>query len=639
MATLHGHHKPITDIKYSNEGDRLLTASQKDGVVRIWSWGCETNRHSGESIKIDQVRQIYLRMVPPPQCQNSSSEASAPGRRSRSTASKSNLQVNCDIATWTSDDSKVVTSQCCPVSASGSNIVPGSQVVHVWDSMTGYCIITLPSAHTKPCSVLISHPFDPTVMASAGADGFARIWNLNTGNCLFSHENIHRYGSTETPSDRGMHCGYLDGSFSPDGLNLVLTDDKGRITVIDSFPEDVDIYEVDESATKCSIAPLWMQEQYFANDYYELFYDSNGYCIERGSRQPPHLAPGAARCNHTGSAYNITIQDCLRFSPGPSPLSELEVRTNRDKLRLLSYEIRKPGGVLSQNVHGKRPLIEAYPTSNAHIITDGTVPQTLTETQIQSNVAQTSSENTQHSNNRRQLSSRYRWIEDDGGVQDDDGGDEVESDYEEVDNAVVRSDRSPSRTRRSRNNNRQPSARTMRLNNRNESRQLNESDSSDESMEERANNQPTRASARQAASQRIYAQNYEDEGSDGSDIEEMLSANTSPSGEYIKDYTDLGHLFKIPANVEIERKWVTRSSCIEGYTGWKTFAPQAGDSVVYIPRAHADMLDTFPICNNSSTGAPWQSWPTSCNWPVVQCVVKNIRYRFPYHGHLGTKAQ
>jgi hypothetical protein len=95
----------------------------------------------------------------------------------------------------------------------------------------------------------------------------------------------------------------------------------------------------------------------------------------------------------------------------------------------------------------------------------------------------------------------------------------------------------------------------------------------------------------------------------------MLSANTTSGGEFIMDFIDLGHLFKIPfSGGEFERKWVSQSDYIEGYIGCKTHSPQECDSIVYIPKAHSDTLKDFPICNNSSTGAPWKSWQTNSHW-------------------------
>ena len=38
MLQLCGHTKEISDVLWSNRGDRLITASQMDGTVRVWSW-------------------------------------------------------------------------------------------------------------------------------------------------------------------------------------------------------------------------------------------------------------------------------------------------------------------------------------------------------------------------------------------------------------------------------------------------------------------------------------------------------------------------------------------------------------------------------------------------------------------------
>jgi hypothetical protein len=128
-----------------------------------------------------------------------------------------------------------------------------------------------------------------------------------------------------------------------------------------------------------------------------------------------------------------------------------------------------------------------------------------------------------------------------------------------------------------------------------------------ERFEEVINNEPSRTSVRQST-RRSNTQQYNDEDLDGSVIEEMSSANTTSEGESIKDYIDHEHLFKIPFGGELKRKWASQNDYIEGYIGCKTHSSHACDSVVYILKAHSDTLKDFPICNNSSTGAPWKSW-------------------------------
>jgi len=664
LASLHGHHNDITDVKYSKKGDRLITASQKDGVVRIWSWGTEVSKGLDGSVKIDQIRQIFIRMEVPRHLQQQESstttQRSGPTSRRRGcsgTTQKSNILTQCDVANWTSDDSKVVTSQTCVVKATDSDIIPGSHILYIWDSKTGDCLIGLPAAHDKLCPVLFTHPFDSTILVSAGADGSAKIWDLDTGKCTFCHLNVHNYGAIENLGDRGKRCGYLDGSFSRDGLHLVLTDDSGRVTIIDVLGSgESAATEVSQRADNTR-APIWMQEQYFANDYYDLFYDVNGYCIERGSRRPPHLAPEAARCMHTGHACVDSIQASFSGLEGALPLCNDEVNTNRRSIRHESISVRKVGGILAQNVVGKRHLIEARSKGVVLIGSSlSAVPSiSRVHSAISGNTALAGRSPNRGGSRTENMSNNYRWIgfeemeredEDDDQESDDDEYDEgnaandvlddeqeqeQEQDHLDVDDYQPRSGR-----RRRRNHN--SSQRSRRQQNRSSSRRQQNRSSSRRHVDELEGDrriEPTRASSRQSS--RRNDSQYVDL-SDVSDFEEMLSANTSPVGEYAADYTERGHMYKLPKGASVNRKWLTRLNSVLGYTGWKTYCPQVGDKVVYIPRAHAEVLKAFPICESSS-GAPWKSWPKTNPWSMVQCEVKNIRYRFPFSGYFGNRAR
>ena len=652
LASLHGHHNEITDIQYSRLGDRLITASQKDGVVRVWSWGNDTSKGLDGSSKIDHIKQIFIRLEPPQhlieQRTNASSErtGSTSRRRQRNSSSQnSSLHTQCDVATWTADDTKIITSQSCVAKQTDTEIIPGSHLIFVWHSQSGNCLIGLPGAHEKPCPVLSSHPFDSSIIVSAGADGLVKIWDLHAGKCIFSHRNTHEYGALENLADRGKVSGYLDGSFSPDGLHLVLTDDTGRITMIDVLcPEELAENKISALSQRTngtivldddSAAPTWMQEQYFANDYYDLFYDANGYCLEKGSRKPPHLAPEAARCMHTGHAYADPIQLAFSGLDGPMPLSNDVVRMNRLSIRHKSTVVRKQGGILTQNVNGKRHLIEARPKEIALIGGSANYPPSISSGTAVSGLLRRPTN--------RVMSSNYRWIgfeelEREG---DDDDQDSDDEEYQEA-NAATTSvlddepeqesldpdDYQPREGRR-RQRNRNSSQRSRRQQNRRRPRR------EVEELEEVRRHEPTRASSRQIS--RRNDSQYVDL-SDESDIEEMLSANPSPVGEYTTDYTVRGHIYKLPNGASVNRKWLTRVNSVLGYTGWKTYCPQVGDQVVYIPRAHSEILKAFPICESSS-GAPWKSWPKINPWPMVQCEVKNIRHRFPFNGYFGSRAR
>jgi len=704
LATLMGHLNSITDIDYSNAGDRILTASQKDGVVRIWSWGNETApaiNADGQTgrVKFDGIKQIHIRLTNPRAGGRSgftgSSAPSGPSRRrGGSSSDQSNgVGVFCDSAKWTSDDSKIVTSQACPVQEGEAGIVPNSQHLYVWDSRTGQCLLWMPSAHTFGASVLISHPMDPSILVSAGGDGLVNMWDLDTGKTFFTHTNTLNYGPMEPPSIRGKNCAYLDGQFSPDGLSLVLTDDNGRVTVLDTLCSTVSVQTMKASGSSSNNAivvvensndratPFWMKEQYCANDYYEMIYDVHGYCIEKGSGRPPHLAPKSARCTHTGTPYPEEVTEALNQMAGPLPTSEANVRFDRYLVRERALEVRKNGGLLWQNVQGKRTFINVHSVEagrygvkshmasvlrriGATIGGIGDEDDDAGEDDFGTAVAAARASGSPQRQSRsgggranrssssgRALSSNYEWGDYDDLInerplsdedEDDDdyddaprrrnrgrrlnGEDEEDSgsgssDDEDEDVISIGSDddnggrRRSSRRRQSQSRS-QSSRSRRRRNRRNNARSLS------------SPSQPSRASARQQGRERRV---YEDDSESEDEFAEMLSTATNPSGEYVEDYTVLGHVFRLPEGARVphvRRAWVSRLESHLGLCGRKKYAPQVGDSVIYIPKAHYDTLKEYPTGNSASV--PWKSWPQSSAWPVVRCTVKDIRYRFPY---------
>ena len=654
LASLHGHHNEITDIQYSRLGDRLITASQKDGVVRVWSWGNDTSKGLDGSSKIDHIKQIFIRLEPPQhlieQRTNASSErtGSTSRRRQRNSSSQnSSLHTQCDVATWTADDTKIITSQSCVAKQTDTEIIPGSHLIFVWHSQSGNCLIGLPGAHEKPCPVLSSHPFDSSIIVSAGADGLVKIWDLHAGKCIFSHRNTHEYGALENLADRGKVSGYLDGSFSPDGLHLVLTDDTGRITMIDVLcPEELAENKISALSQRTngtifldddSAAPTWMQEQYFANDYYDLFYDASGYCIERGSRLPPHLSPEAARCMHTGHAYADSIQQAFAEIEGPIPLLEAIVSSERDSIHHKSALIRKQNGILARNVAGKRNLIEARATQASHI-GNNLEGSSIARRDHRSSTSPVRRTVEATGSGRRNMSNRYRWIGFEEMERENNDDDDAETDDEEYEEGNRLRDDEPEeehldlddyRPRAERRRNRNQSQRSRRRQSRNHVRR------DVDELEEVIQNEPTRVSARHFSRRIDNQYAYE---SDESAFEEMLTANPSPTDHFKKDYTELGHIYKLPQGGSVNRKWVTREECELGYTGWKTYCPQEGDKIVYISKAHSETLRAFPVCE-TATGAPWKSWPKSAPWPIVVCTVNSIRYRFPYSGYYGSRSR
>ena len=583
LLTLKGHLSPITDLEYSSSGDRILSASQKDGVVRIWSWTVDpasTDQVSGSSVvspsaRNCQVSHIVIKLTNP---NSSRAEERQQGRRRPSRTAGSN--VSCDVAAWLRDDRSIITSQCELAKQTSTEIVPGSQYIFIWDSYTGQCLLGIAGAHTVQCAVVVPHPTEPSLVCSAGADGKAQLWNVETGKCIFAHQNTVEFGPIEA-RDRGQISAYLDGSFSPDGAHLVLTDDAGRVTVLDCAMQ----------VQSPRPYPTWMREQYFANDYYDLLYDPDGYCIERGSEQPPHLAPRGVRCSHSGVSWGEMVNNNFKLLTGPIPVAEYDIWWDRIKRRSrgdLPYQKRvQRGNIVGQYDHATTTLVsasgEAMPPSK---VTSGVAV-----------VAEAAAEEVSASRASPQLSRNWRWrdysdvLMEEGLNNDDD--EQPDSDDDSFEPANVR----------------------------NGAHGGSESDGGADAPEERV---PEGFQPDNRQSSRNRRRRYVDgEPSSDEELVEYMSSNNTPSGPFVSDYDF--HYFRIPQSSRLHRRWLRRNESDSSYNGTKSYVPQVGDSVVYIPRAHHETITNFP-----SLVPPWQSWPDEAVWPVVCCSVRYIRYRFPF---------
>lgn len=590
LLTLKGHLTAITDLKYSYGGDRLLSASQRDGVARIWSWSGDPMVSSdtaanvsspGSGNKNCHVSHITIKLTNPeklPSRENGGSRSN----RQRPARTSAASTISCDVAAWMKDDSKIVTSQSELVKQSSSEIQPGSQYIFVWDSFSGHCLLGIRSAHSKQCPVVLPHPMLSNILCSGGADGLIKLWDIDKGECVLEHKNTVDFGPVEA-RDIGMISGYLDGSFSPDGTEVVLTDDCGRLTVLDC-----------SKASDREGFPSWMREQYFANDYYELLYDQHGYCVERGSERPPHLAPRGVRCSHSGAPWSEQVNGAFKSLTGPLPDPVDRSLWSRLNYRLLSRS------------HQKRPLkrnvVGQYDPESTTMIGEETTKakQVPVATQEAESASAPSSP---------RLSSNWRWrdysdiLREEGqGEEEDPDADDDSFELNDVSNRNALGDEDDDSDVEPTNN-----AGTNRRTNRRE-----------------AEAEPSRHSNRNPRNRR---QNRYAELLDSSDDElvEYMSSNNTPSGPFRSDYET--HFFRITNGSHlISRDWACRYESTSAYMGRKSYSPQVGDEVVYIPRAHFDVLSEFPTI----TSPPWQNWPHEAEWPVVRCCIRSIRYRLPY---------
>jgi len=694
---LTGHLNSITDIAYSHGGDRILTASQKDGVLRIWAWGKEsklnfkTRRGSRQQNNANtHLTQILIRLTDESTATNNQQNIRTQNRRRGGSRNNTNSNsgssnVHCDVAVWSSDDKTVITSQTIPAKVNTNEIVPGSNVIHIWDSFSGMCLLGIFGAHESACPLLAVHPNDSSILASGGADGLIHVWDLDTGKSFFEYKNILKYGTSDN-SILGKNCGFLDGSFSPDGLTLVLTDDSGCITILDTqnrlkrtkssqeksgdsllrlrhdgllLTGEVAMLEDTNSFSNNEFVRLhsWMTEQYFANDYYDLEYDVHGYALERGSGAPPHLAPRASRCNHTGTAVSAQINIGFLKIKGPLPLSESQCRWNRHLIQSnLKLIKRNECEVLERNVAGKKAIsIKQSLGSTQRIYFNPQQDKRSNSTQPPPRPSTTNSERQPVIHTTSSLRSNIRYRDDDDvqeheEVDDNDedfvlpsngnrfieSSSEEEFDEDELVDVDTPNSRRGSGGRRSnlrQNRSNQRLGSSIRNSNSeersNRRRQRRHIGDLREEFVARMPIQASRTSSRSAArNRRTYEESDEDSNVDDQFLmKKNKSHHTLP---YREDYTKVGHFFYLPSGGLVERDWITREESMTSYCGQKPYAPQVGDKVVYIPRAHYDTLNKFPGTNDTT---PWKSFPQNREWSIVQCVIKKIRYRFPYESY------
>lgn len=739
LATLSGHLNAITDLHYSHRGDRILTASQNDGVVRIWSWDnssefevvvhshfhaftTRTTTTTTRAKGLQNVRQVMIRLVPLFDAKagtgtNSTANKTSRSRRtaaSRASNSDSNVcstSVQCDVAVWTAHDLYIVTSQSIPAKQSlsshsrsaaansGLGILPLSQVLQVWDSRDGQCLLSIQGAHSAPCNIVLPHPLDPSILLSAGSDGVALIWDIASGSKVFSYENRLTHGAMAEAEHNSKLCAFLDGSWNETSGVILLTDDYGRIL----------LFGIADYARPLSVptVPGWMNEQYFASDYYEMVYDSHGYALDSRSNLPPHLAPRAVRCTHTGTSIGDTINRALLQLKGPWPICEKQCVEEKRGLMHRAFAVRchlaRDSSRQLRSNNGTSTVILGKP--HGGVLIYGPIAQDVEALSsngfggVNNSAANNISRGTTGSNsgrstraigNRpaRSLSSRYHYLEYEDIVSSDEednndeeflpgqrddrrlgrgavasesvaiaesvtgsssgsGGLDDSTSDDESNNSNSNSN-SPRRLRSGRRS--EGSGRTLRGQGRSSSghrssRQANRrrvnhareraTRGSRAHVDNDASTSVRRISSRAAHRNNRYKESHEDE---TSDIEELLSPNSPPkskdayNGHYYDDL-QAGHMWKLPrGKKDVYRDWLRRDESRSGYTGKKSYAPQVGDSVVYIPRAHYDTLLKHPALMMET--APWKKFPPNSTWPVVLCRVVNVRYRFPHEALL-----
>jgi WD40 repeat protein len=344
LLRLMGHRAYVSDILYSNLGDRLLTASMMDGTVRVWGWTVDGQGEGGlvlttESPIIIQVHEGDLAAI--------GAQVAAGQQRHRKPKEDDNVRISVpalDNVVWTSDDKFIVTAQSTrPRGENASTDLSWNQMLKVWNSRTGHLVNSI-AGHGKQSCVLLAHPSDPRIILSAGYDGRVCLWDITTCAMLRQpFDNLLLDGPETEDYTLGAHVPLVDGQFATNGgLRVVLSDAAGRLNLFGM--EDPRRY----AKVEC--------EQFFEGDYENLIHDTLGNALDETHQVAPHLIANRLLCQLNGRAYEPQPV-YQRLGPKPLPAAEMEARslTIRDKARQV-FELLRPEagkGPAEMNLRGR----------------------------------------------------------------------------------------------------------------------------------------------------------------------------------------------------------------------------------------------------------------------------------------------
>lgn len=307
IANMEGHLAAISKVYFSNQGDRILTGSYKDGSVRIWAFSGDYSKSQHIVINLSEEGGLESSLSPKKTWRKFGRQ------RKGAPLTKTNL-LN---ASWTCDDLNIVTLQTVPTTPSNASDNPElvtkkvlATKLKIWNSKTGQ-LLQMFGVSQKEASILVPHPFMPSVVVTAGDDGLVNMWDVDLKASYFTFE-IRASASAEPVSEGRIKEGdpvkVCDANFSPDGTRLTVSDHLGRIF----------LYGVDSPDRYKHVRP----EQYFASDYSDIMHDEEGWAIDTNSQLPVHEAPRGPLAMYSGRVYDD--QNVSTAHPQPLSIQQLE---------------------------------------------------------------------------------------------------------------------------------------------------------------------------------------------------------------------------------------------------------------------------------------------------------------------------
>ncbi|GMI02375.1 hypothetical protein TrVE_jg14458 [Triparma verrucosa] len=439
---------------------------------------------------------------------------------------------------------------------------------------------------------------------SAGKEGEINLWNLRDGRCKTLGVNKFEHGmeveGTEYEVKDGRRVGVCEGSSG--GGSIVLGDEAGRVVCFFAGGKGEKTVRGDNiEAWKES---PWQKEQYFSTDYCSFFYDSCGLpCVSRldGTVVPLNEAPIGERTNH------LMVPVTGSESVETKEVFDWEERGGRDWVfkSVEGGEVESKGYKLFKEEREKERQVVPQPQRQPR---QPRQPRQLNPNYIwhgdddvdgdgTSNLPITLDEDHDDSDDESFTEERRLKESDDEG--------ELEATFDsDIDDSDSGSDDDDSFMRRGRPGSREEiRSRAARRRRR---------------QQEGAHQQPGRTSERNLGRQRKV---YEDVGSEDEEIQEEIPLH-NPALEPRR---------AIDEGQRVDDSWLRRSFREDPVKSSIFFAPQVGDSVVYVPKMHMDFLDGVGLAPKPF---PWAHFPKNSKDPLntIRCEVVDAEYLFGGEG-------
>ena len=251
---LPGHNGEVDSVSFSRRGDELLTGA-RDGCARLWRW----------KGRLRSLRSIGMW---PPQEAYATAAATLQGGKPP--------VVWVDMAAWSCDGLRAYTSDSLRKRTRENPCL--ASCLRVWETARGALLHTLPyeaGPASLPVYVLLPHPTDPAVLASAGYDGVVRLWDTRQGRSL--GELPHPPADQWQPSpEQAALPMLLDGAWGAGASSgmLAVSSASGALLLMGSGHEP-----------RLQTAP---SQQFFAADLHPLVHDLHHAAIDQTSGLEPH---------------------------------------------------------------------------------------------------------------------------------------------------------------------------------------------------------------------------------------------------------------------------------------------------------------------------------------------------------------